>query len=87
MSINESIINNKLYPLFYKDENEDAFFFDLYNIMKNFGFSHLATVSNVGRIVPALAEDFPNDMNAPVSLVCSLNESELAKVMKEVKRP
>ena len=50
--------------------------------MKNVGFSHLATISNASLILPKLSEDFPNDKNAPVSLTCSLSESELSKVMK-----
>ena len=41
--------------MFYSDQKDDELFFDLYNFMKNIGFSHFATVSNASLLLPKLS--------------------------------
>ena len=48
---------------------------------------HFLTVQFVSTVFAKIKEDYPNEPNAPVSLVCSLSEAELEKVMDDVRRP
>ena len=69
-----------MFPLYYSPESEDgksSSFFDLYEIVKQFNMEHFLTVQFVSTVFAKIKEDYPNEPNAPVSLVCSLSEAEL----------
>ncbi len=79
-----------MYPLFYspeKDNNKQSSFFDLYSIARNFNLERFLTVSFASTIFPKISQDYPKNPNSPVSLSCSLSESELEKVMDDVRKP